>query len=60
MRTRHHVCADVSSIGNLRERLLADDMIVDGVHYINEAYNSGKRIITEGSCLLPRMWLLRV
>lgn len=54
------MCADVSSIGNLRERLLADDMIVDGVHYINEAYNSGKRIITEGNCLLPRMWPLRV
>jgi len=40
---------ELELIGNLRERLLADDMIVDGVHYINEAYNSGKRIITEGA-----------
>lgn len=26
-----------------------DGMIVDGVHYVNDAYNSGKRIITEGA-----------
>jgi hypothetical protein len=24
-------------------------MIVDGVHYVNEAYNSGKKIISEGA-----------
>lgn len=33
----------------LRARVLEQDMIVDGVHYVNEAYNSGKRIITEGA-----------
>lgn len=32
-----------------RDRLMSENMIVDGVHYINEAYNNGKRIITEGT-----------
>ena len=35
----------------LRARVLEEEMIVDGVHYINEAYNNGKRIITEGTAL---------
>ena len=28
---------------------ILDPMIVDGVHFVNDAYNNGKKIITEGA-----------
>ena len=28
-------------------------MIVDGVHYVNNALGSGKRILAEGACSAP-------
>ena len=28
---------------------MTQDMIVDGVHYVNEAYNAGKNLISEGA-----------
>ena len=41
--------AELAKLKVLREKVMEDDMIVDGVQFINEAYNGGKKILAEGA-----------
>mmetsp|Transcript_16471 Transcript_16471/g.19993 ORF Transcript_16471/g.19993 Transcript_16471/m.19993 type:complete len:473 (+) Transcript_16471:56-1474(+) len=45
---------ELERLKEYRARMLEDDMIVDGVHFINEAYSQGKKILAEGAnaCML--------
>ena len=41
--------AELAKLKALRERVMGDDMIVDGVQFINRAYSEGKKILAEGA-----------
>lgn len=45
---------ELAKFKDFRERLQRDEMVVDGVEWINKAYQDGKRILAEGAnaCLL--------
>ena len=41
--------AELAVLKNLRQRVMDDNMIVDGVQFINQAYAQGKKILAEGA-----------
>uniref|UniRef100_A0A7S2WFC9 Adenylosuccinate synthetase n=1 Tax=Mucochytrium quahogii TaxID=96639 RepID=A0A7S2WFC9_9STRA len=45
---------ELERIKEMRAKILEDDMIIDSVYYLNNAYKQGKRILAEGAnaCLL--------
>lgn len=46
--------SELNRFKELREKLLSNNMIIDGVEWINTEYNKGSRILAEGAnaCLL--------
>ena len=41
--------AELATLKELRDKIIAGNMIVDGVHYLHEAMVSGKKILAEGA-----------